>query len=335
MSVATRNPFALLDADESSRPSSPAPAPAKETPSAAARDSTKPKGGPAARGGKYYQRGGAATKSGPREPAGNLNQNGVEEPVGKKFDGRGRGRGGARGGRGAGGGRGGRAFDKHSQTGKTDSDKKIHQSWGGDDGNAEFKTEEAATVDAAAEGAATDAWGSNDATDAADAWAAPAVEGEAQAAPAAADGDRGDRRRREREPEEEDNTLTLDQYLAQKKEQEESLVPKLESTRQANDGKESWKDVVPLQKTGEDEYFVGKGKAAPKARAKKEEKVFLEIEARFERPARGGPRGGPRGGERGARGAGRGRGGSDRPARGRGAGPTVDVDDQTAFPSLS
>lgn len=72
-------------AEDTSRPSSPAPAPEKETPSvAAARDSTKSKGSPAARGGKYYQRGGTGTKSGPREGAGNLNQNGVEEPVGKK-----------------------------------------------------------------------------------------------------------------------------------------------------------------------------------------------------------------------------------------------------------
>lgn len=145
-----------------------------------------------------------------------------------------------------------------SSSSSSDSDKKIHQSWGGDDGNAEFKVEEAATVDAAAEGAANDtgdAWG---ATDAADAWAAPAAEGEAALAAPAVEGDRGDRRRREREPEEEDNTLTLDQYLAQKKEQEDSLVPKLDGTRKANDGADSWKDVVPLEKAAEDTYFVGK-----------------------------------------------------------------------------
>ena len=78
-------------------------------------------------------------------------------------------------------------------------------------------------------------------------------------------------------------------------------------------------------------------KNTPKARAKKEEKVFLEIDARFERPARGG-RGG-RGGDRGdrpprggrGRGAGRGRG-SNGPSA---TGPALNVDDQSAFPALA
>lgn len=79
-------------------------------------------------------------------------------------------------------------------------------------------------------------------------------------------------------------------------------------------------------------------KAAPKARAKKEDKVFLEIDARFERPDRGGRGRGGRGGggDRGDRGRGsRGRGA---PRGGRQNGPStpaVNVDDQTAFPSLS
>jgi plasminogen activator inhibitor 1 RNA-binding protein len=81
-------------------------------------------------------------------------------------------------------------------------------------------------------------------------------------------------------------------------------------------------------------------KAAPKARTKKEEKVFLEIEARFDRP-RGGGRGG-RGGDdrggRGARGGGRARGaprGGSRPAGNYNSAQAVNVDDETAFPSLS
>ncbi|KAG6842620.1 hypothetical protein C0991_000146 [Blastosporella zonata] len=325
MSVATKNPFALLDAEGASRPSSPAPAPAPAAPVAPAappRSSQKPKAGSATRGGKYYARGG---KSAPKDA--NPNQNGVEEPLAaegqrKVEGGRGRGRGGrggaVRGGR--------RPFDKHSQTGKTDSDKKIQQSWGGADGNTELKNEQDATVDATAEvnewnadaGAAAE-WG----TAAAD--AAPAAEGEKQEG----------RPRREREPEEEDNTLTLEQYLAQQKEKE-SAIPKLEATRQANEGSAEWKDVVPLSKDEEDEYFVGKAKTAPKARSKKEEKVFIEIEARFERPERGGRGRGGRGGDRGGERRGgqqRGRGGprGGRPA----ATPTVNVDDQTAFPSLS
>ncbi|TFK41115.1 hypothetical protein BDQ12DRAFT_720825 [Crucibulum laeve] len=343
MSVATKNPFALLD-DDASRPSSPPPAPAKEAapaPPAPARGSQKPRGGPAARGGKYYARGG---KSAPKDASQNLN---AEEPVvdgqQRKFEGGGRGRGrGARGGAGA--PRGGRRpFDRHSQTGKTDSDKKIHQSWGGDDGNQELQAEQAANVDAGAEAAgdaapAANEWATGEATSA-DAWAAPA--GEAATAPDADKTEREGRPRREREPEEEDNTLTLEQYLAQQKDKE-SVVPKLE-TRKANEGADAniWKDVVPLSKNEEeDAYFVGKTKNAPKARAKKEEKVFLEIDARFERPDRGGGRGrgrgGDRGGDRGDRGRG-GRGGRGGARGGRQNGPTpaVNVDDQTAFPSLS
>ncbi|KAF8642329.1 hypothetical protein AX16_009598 [Volvariella volvacea WC 439] len=319
MSVATKNPFAILDAENASDFSSPAPAP-KETaaPPAPARGAQRSRGGPAARGGKYYSRGGG-NKSTPRDQ----NQSGAEEPPAehqRKFEG-GRGRGRGRGNQGGGRGRG-RQFDRHSATGKTDSDKKIHQSWGGDDGKTELKVEQAATVDAAAEGSGDWGAGENTAAD----WGTPAAD-----APAA-EGDKLERERpprKEREPEEEDNTLTFDQYLAKQKEKE-SAVPKIESIRKANEGAgaDIWKDVVPLQKTEEEEaYYVGKGKAAPKARNKKEEKVFLEIDARFERPDRGRGRG--RGGDRG-RGRGRGgRGGA------RQNGPALNVDDETAFPSLS
>ncbi|KAF9455834.1 hypothetical protein BDZ94DRAFT_1286004 [Collybia nuda] len=347
MSVATKNPFALLDAEVPSSTPPPAAAATPPAPPPPSRGSHKPRGGPAARGGKYYPRGGPA-KSAPKDA--NPNQNGVDEPAPaegqRRFDNRGRGRGGPRGGS-ARGGR--RPFDRHSQTGKTDSDKKIQQSWGGADGNTELKNEVDATVDAAAEGASNDwaadaapsnDWGAPDTAAAADAWAAPTT------GDAPAEGDKPEARpRREREPEEEDNTLTLEQYLAQQKEKE-SAIPKLEGTRQANEGADAniWKDVVPLQKEEEDAYFVGKvcsfhsllfqSKSAPKVRAKKEEKVFLEIEARFDRPDRGGRGRGGRGGDRGgdrARGGTRGRGG---PRGGRQA-PAVNVDDTTAFPSLS
>ncbi|KAJ7925832.1 hypothetical protein B0H13DRAFT_1862660 [Mycena leptocephala] len=344
MSVATKNPFALLEAEDSSRPSSPvsAPTPAAPAPPAPARGSAqKSRGGPAARGGKYYARGGA--KSGARdEGTGNLNQNGIEDaPQDKKFDGRGRGRGGPRGGAGRGGR--GRQFDKHSQTGKVDTEKRINQGWGAAEGTAELKAEEAAVNDATAEAAPTGGdWGAPTAdagewgapaAEATDAWTAP-TDG---AAPQPSERD-GRPPRREREPEEEDNTLTLEQYIAQQKEKESSVVPKLEGVRKANEGADAniWKDVVALEKSEEDAYFVGKSKAAPKARTKKEEKVFLEIEARFDRPRGGGRgRGGDDRGGRGARGGGRGRGaprGGSRPA---GNNVNVNVDDQTAFPSLS
>ncbi|KAJ8455081.1 hypothetical protein ONZ45_g19058 [Pleurotus djamor] len=309
MSVATKNPFALLDDADNSRPSTPPPK-AQEAPApAATRGQQKSRGGPASRGGKYYNRGGA--RATPKDA------NGVDEVPGEgqrradgenRGRGRGRGRGGNRGGR-------GRQYDRHSATGKTDSDKKVHQGWGGDDGNTELKAEEAATQDE---------WGTPDT-------GAPAAEGDA-ADKGAAGGDKEGRPRKEREVEEEDNTLTLEQYRAQQKDL--AGVPKLE-TRKANDGAEGdiWKDAVPLTKgESEDAYFVGKTKSAPKARGPKAEKVFLEIDAHFDRPDRGG-RGRGRG-DRGRGGRGGGRGGP-RGGRNTNNAQTVNVDDEAAFPSLA
>ncbi|KAF9069066.1 hypothetical protein BDP27DRAFT_1325957 [Rhodocollybia butyracea] len=294
--VASKNPFALLD--EGKTPAVVAPAPAKDK---------KPQQKP--RGGQYYKRGG-----GPRTE-GNPNQNGIEEESApRKFEGRGegrgRGRGGPRGGRGA---RGGRP-DRHSQS--EDSDKKIHQGWGGDDGNTELVQETAATVDAAAEGA----WGgAAESAPAADAWA-PLL----KTTP-----DKPERENRRREEEEEDNTLTLDQYLAQKKEKEAAALPEKPKA-----------DAVAIHKSGEeDAYFVGKSKnAAPKPRAKKEEKVFIEIDGRFSDSGRGQRGRGGRGGRGGSRGDGRGGnrgGGGGRRGQNNGPASNVNVDDESAFPSLS
>jgi len=182
-------------------------------------------------------------------------------------------------------------------------------------------------------------------TTVADEWAAPAEPnhdpwGTSEPAPAEGDAkpEQG-RGRKDKEPEEEDNTLTLDQYLAQQKEKE-SVIPKLEAIRKANDGADDiWKNAVPLSKN-EDEgsYFVGKTKGTSKPRTKKEEKVYIEIEARFDRPERGRGRGrGDRGDrgrgdrERGHRGGGRG----GRPGRQPTNGSAPAVDDQVAFPSLT
>lgn len=171
-------------------------------------------------------------------------------------------------------------FTTHLHT--SDSDKKVHQGWGGTDGDAEFNTEQAATVDAAVESnndwgadpaapavdpatdwagtgttdASADPWGAT-ATTAADDWGASS---DPVATPAADNSKPEGRSRRDREPEEEDNTLTLSQYLAQQKEKE-SAIPKLENTRKANEGAgdDLWKGAVPLSKNEEeDAYFVGK-----------------------------------------------------------------------------
>lgn len=205
---------------------------------------------------------------------------------------------------------------------------------------------------------ANDAWGGAAADTTT--WGVPA-EGAAESAEAGAE--KADSRP-PREPEEEDNTLTLDEYLKKQKEKELEIVPKLE-TRMANEGDSTiWKDAVVVNKKDEDDdaFYVGKvgdplivpaslyvltvgyqTKNTPKTRAKKEEKVFLEIDARFERPQRGGGRGGRGGdrsdrgdrGDRGERRGGRGRGGRGRGADGSTGGGPLNVDDQTAFPSLS
>ncbi|KAK0478459.1 hypothetical protein IW261DRAFT_1483616 [Armillaria novae-zelandiae] len=338
MSVATKNPFALLDEDDA-RPTTPPPQPKQEAP-APARTNQKPRGGPASRGGKYYQRGG---KSAPRD--GNPPQDGAQDPVStegqRKFEGRGRGRGGRGGGR---GGRG-RPFDRQSQTGKTDSDKKVHQGWGGDDGPTELKQEEAAVTDAVVE--VSGDWG---APASGGDWAAPAPSGDAWETPTTGDawdtpaagdasadaGAPGNKPPRKEREEEEDNTLTLDQYLAQQK-SKEGILPKPEA-RKANEGTEGdlFKGATLLAKPEEEEtYYVGKAKPSGKTRAKKEEKVYLEIDARFDRPSPRGGRGRGRGGE--GRGGFRGRGGNRGAHNGAApsAAPVVNVDDETAFPSLS
>ena len=215
-------------------------------------------------------------------------------------------------------------INKCKSTYFSDTEKRVESGWGADEGDKELKAEDEGEKDAAAETPAND-WGV-ESTPVGDSWGVP-VETSGDVAQESAP---AETRRKE---EEEDNTLTLDQYLAQQKEKEGSLVPKLEGGRKVE---ENWKDVVPLQKVEEETYFVGKTKAAPKAKAKKEEKIYLEIDAKFERPNRGGPRGGRgggdrRGGGRGGRGGPRG-GGAGRQASGAAA---VNVDDETAFPSLS
>lgn len=72
-------------------------------------------------------------------------------------------------------------------------------------------------------------------------------------------------------------------------------------------------------------------KSAPKARPKKDEKVYIEIEPLSTRPDRPG-RGRGRGRGDRARGSGRGRGAPRSPPQFNT--PSLDVGDQTAFPSL-
>lgn len=144
----------------------------------------------------------------------------------------------------------------------SDSDKKIHNGWGGDDGNAELKVEEAATIDAAAESGGLNDWAAPADTSTGDDWGAPAEEPVPEQSPDAEKPESA--RRRDRDPEEEDNTLTLDQYLTQQREKETALLPKLE-TRKANEGTE---DAIPdgavrLEKGEGETYFSGKVASRP------------------------------------------------------------------------
>lgn len=86
-------------------------------------------------------------------------------------------------------------------------------------------------------------------------WGAPSQEPAPEQSPDAEKPESA--RRRDRDPEEEDNTLTLDQYLAQQREKEIALLPKLE-TRKANEGVGDWDGATLLEKGEGDVYFSGK-----------------------------------------------------------------------------
>lgn len=144
---------------------------------------------------------------------------------------------------------------------RSDTDKKVNQGWGANEGNAEFSVEEQAAADVVQD---TSGWGADldaGAPPAGDGWGTTDdvgadVKADTSAA-APANGTAGESRRANRE-EEEDNSLTLDEYLAQKNKQ---AVPKLESVRKANEGADEslWTDVVPINKQKEDDnYYIGK-----------------------------------------------------------------------------
>lgn len=150
----------------------------------------------------------------------------------------------------------------------SDSDKKIHQGWGGDEGGTELKAEEAGKTDAQAEGdaTATDGWDAVPIAD--DPWGAPPPSADPWGAPPGTDGTpavedmkaENDRKPGERELEDEESTISYDQYLAQLKETTTSTIPKLEGIREANEGADGdWDDVVKHKKNEDDQaYFVGK-----------------------------------------------------------------------------
>ena len=176
----------------------------------------------------------------------------------------------------------------------SDTQKKVHQGWGGDRGDTEYKAETQGAADASKESG--DTWGAGGGAGGGDTWGAgggagggttggwdsgaPATTGgEAEAwgppAPAenaevgwgnsdAKDGDakEGDAKspddegkpKKRYDDDEDDNKITLDEYL--KKKAPIETVPKLELRTVDND---AFKDAVALKKDAdEDNYFVGK-----------------------------------------------------------------------------
>lgn len=379
MSVVSKNPFDLLgdDGEQSS------PAPAKSTPAAAATagakkapnaaEGTVSRNVPGAaggnrggnRGGRYPSRGGprnvarGGEDKGPRNTgpdAATGTPEGLEGPGG--FDGervpapkrahngpdkhtkgpRGEGRVNTSGGhrsRPAGGARGAktpafggerRQYERRSGT-NPDSQKKVEQGWGSNEGQAELTAEVEGEKDAQGEEtvpgtpAAEDAsgWGATD---------APAAEGEKTEEAAA-----------EAEPEEVQKSY--DDFLAEKAASAFAFGKKegRQVTGETLEGK-------AFVREGIDEFFTGKDKAsAPKTKAAKKEKVYIEVDGQFATPAGRPPREnrenrGERGGRGGrGRGEGRGRGGNRGGQRGgfggaRSNGPSANISDEKAFPAL-
>ncbi|KAI8968567.1 hypothetical protein BDF20DRAFT_897070 [Mycotypha africana] len=192
----------------------------------------------------------------------------------------------------------GRQFDRHSGTGIVDSEKKIKRGWG---------KPETAEAEAA-----------NDKLNPAD---PDAPEADAPVS----------------EPEEQ--VKTLEEYLAEKA--NKSLNVSLPEARKANDdADDAFKGAVAFKREEEEEYFANKNAKSSKKNADKprKEKVFVDIEQRFEdksndfRGRRGNDRRGGRGnGRRGGNNNGR-RGGNNRQ---QSKTPAVNLEDASAFPSLS
>jgi plasminogen activator inhibitor 1 RNA-binding protein len=119
--------------------------------------------------------------------------------------------------------------------------------WTGDGGGSTEWGVEAGGTDWGVDGGAGDDWGA----------AAGATDAPATTTNVEEPTERSDRRPRDRDEEEPDNTLTLDQYLAQQKEKS-SVIPQLE-TRKIEQDEGLWKGAKALIKPAEeDSYFVGK-----------------------------------------------------------------------------
>ncbi|RVD80615.1 uncharacterized protein DFL_008509 [Arthrobotrys flagrans] len=315
--VASKNPFDLLGndiEDENDTPKPPMKEIVKKTTTSKKADVAPPKAVAP-----------AADSRGPRRPRGEGNEGafrdrgaGRENNRSRPTDQQGgpRERGG-RGGRSGRGGRGGREFERHSGTGRLDTDKQVSQGWGNN--KSEWTEEQAGESIAQAEAAG-------------EAPTAAAVEGEQPEATEAAEP--------VAEPEPEDNTKSFAQYQAEL--ESRAPIEELPEARRANEGvreDKKWASAKELVKDEDEEYFVG-GKSKQKKIKNRNEKAVVEIDHGFVDPRSLRRGSGDRGG-RGARGGAR---GGDRPHRGgpgrgefrggRGGARGLNVSDESAFPSL-
>ncbi|KXS12167.1 hypothetical protein M427DRAFT_59697 [Gonapodya prolifera JEL478] len=344
--VMTTNPFALLDDDDDgaqvvaapkpaakAAAAAPAPAPAKQE----SRADKAPREDRPRRGG-YGRRGaGGADNRDRNVPPRLARQENGEVREGGNFGDRENGRGGFRGrGRGfpktdrgrdvRGGYRGrGRQFDRHSATGRVDSDKQEATGGWGAVGSETDGVPVESPVDLAPAESNTEQ-------------AAAPVEPEEPVEKTAEQLAREEElRKEEEERKKEEEALakqkTLEQYIAERDAQRASLESVAKEDRALNAGVDPnlLKSSKKFErKAEEDIFFAGKTKATgakPAEARTKEQKQVVDIDFRFtEEPRRG------RG--RGDRPASSGRGRGAQGGRGRGDRGGVNVADASAFPSL-
>nr|CAG8574199.1 7717_t:CDS:2 [Entrophospora candida] len=156
-----------------------------------------------------------------------------------------------RGGRRDGGGRGGREYDRHSASGRYDSEKKENQGWGNngitaDDSNAESQEQ-------------TNNWGANGESGSGKVEDQPWEIKESTEADDAKGENIGDDEAAAKPIEPEEIVKTLEEYLSEKA--QKTLDISLPEARKPNEGVDDsqWKDAVPLEKKEEEDIlFSGK-----------------------------------------------------------------------------
>ncbi|KAF7930213.1 uncharacterized protein EAE98_001684 [Botrytis deweyae] len=225
------------------------------------------------------------------------------------------------GGRGRGGARGGAKFDRHSRGVGGDSEKQAAHGWGATEGGAELADEQAGEAIAKTE-----------------------AKEDGEAAEAAAE-----------EAEPEDNSVSYADYLAQLEEKRAALNAATPEARKPDSKLDKkWANAKPISKEDEEDFVAGTGGKAKRER-QRTQKQTIEIDQRYVEPTeraggRGGFRGGrgrgdgaPRGDRGGFRGRGEGQRGRARGDRGPprqsaprngGASASIQIEDQSAFPSL-